>query len=328
MNTAKLVAVRATSRLSYRKPGLYAAALLAGLALSACGNKDAAPRSGQALASVNGKEITAMQLNDELQRANVQQSQADAATKPLLEALIDRQLLQNEAAKINTDRDPKVVQAIERAKALIIAQTYMQNKIGGIPKPTQAEISDYYNKHPDFFTNRKQFDMKQLVIDTKHLTDEVKRFANPGKTLDDVAAFFDERKVKYLRTQASRTTSDLSPEMSAKLKTMAKGQLFVVKEGERSMFVSIADVKDNPASLDLAGPQIEKFLYARRSKEAADAELARLRASAKIEYLNKATALAAAAVGAPGTATAAPALAQPAPGATDAATARGVAGLK
>ena len=34
-------------------------------------------------------------------------------------------------------------------------------------------------------------------------------------------------------------------------------------------------------------PQIEQFLVAKRNKDAADAELARLRAVAKIEYLNK-----------------------------------------
>ncbi|MES2901050.1 MAG: EpsD family peptidyl-prolyl cis-trans isomerase [Pseudomonadota bacterium] len=327
MNTATLAPFFPLSRHVFLRRAGCALVIGACTALAACGDKDAPPRSGQALASVNGKEITAMQLNDELQRANVQQSQADAATRPLLEALIDRQLLQNEAAKNNTDRDPKVVQAIERAKALIIAQTYMQNKIGGIPKPTQAEVTDYYHKHPDFFVNRKQFDMKQLVIDTRHLTDDVKRRLDASKSLDDVAAYFDERKVKYLRTQASRTTSDLSPEMSARLKTMAKGQLFVVKEGERSMFVSITDVKDNPASLELAAPQIEKFLLAKRGKDAADAELARLRASAKIEYLNKAASMAAMpAGGVPGAA--APAAARPAAGAADEATARGVAGLK
>ncbi len=303
-------------------------ALVLSATLSACGDRNAAPKAGQALASVNGEEITSMQLNEELQRANVQQSQQEAASKPLLEALIDRQLLQNEAARDQTDRDPKVMQAVERARALIIAQAYMQKRLGAIPKPTAAEVSSYYNQHPEFFANRKQFDMKQLVIDTRDLSDDVKQFADSSKNLDDVAAFFDQRKVKYVRTQASRTSSDLSPDMTAKLKTMANGQLFVVREGDRSMFVSIADVKDNPASLALAAPQIEKFLFNKRSKEAADAELARLRASARIEYLNKGATMAAAARPAPAGALATP-VAAPAPAAgTDPAVARGVAGLK
>jgi EpsD family peptidyl-prolyl cis-trans isomerase len=317
---------------------LLCAALMVALAgLAGCGNKDSKPKVGQALVSVNGEEITELQLSEELMLANVPAAQQTEASKKLVEALIDRQLLQNEAAKDKTDRDPKVVQAIERAKALIIAQAYMQKKVGGVARPTAAEVSDYYSKNPDFFANRKQFDMRQLVIQTKDLSEEVKTVAENAKSLDDVAVWFDANKVKYLRTQASRTTSDLAPEMSAKLKSMPKNQLFIVKEGERSMLVSIVDVRDNPATLEVAAPQIEKFLFNKRTKDAADAELKRLRTAAKIDYLKAPTLAAApdaaapvpAATPAPAAATV-PAAAEPAatPAADDAATARGVAGLK
>lgn len=299
-------------------------ALVLALPLSACGNK--APREGQALASVNGEEITAMQLNEELQRANVPAGEQDAASRQLLEALIDRQLLHNEAVREKLDRDPKVVQAIERARALIVAQAYMQKKVGAIDKPSAAQVAEYYRSHPDFFVNRKQFDMQQLVLDTRDLTEQAKQAADNARTLDDMAAWFDAGKVKYVRTQASRTTSDLSPELSARLKGIAPGRLFVVREGPRSMLVSIAEVRDKPASLALAAPQIEKFLMARRSKEAAEAELARLRAVARIDYLNKSMAPR---PGAPVRTTTAPAATPPAaPQAADAATTRGVAGLK
>ncbi|MFP5390673.1 MAG: peptidyl-prolyl cis-trans isomerase, partial [Gammaproteobacteria bacterium] len=220
------------------------------------------------------------------------------------------------------------------ARSLIIAQAYMQKKVGNIARPTQAEITDYYNKNPELFANRKQFDMKQLVVETKDLTDEFKQVADSTKSLDDLAAWMDEHKVKYARTQASRSTSDLPPEMSAKLKSMPKNQPFIVKEGPRSLLVSIVDVKDAPASLEVAAPQIERFLFNKKNKDAADAELARLRASAKIEYLNKAATTASATPAAPATAAAgapaAPATveAAAAPAHDADAAARGVAGLK
>ncbi|WP_308609954.1 EpsD family peptidyl-prolyl cis-trans isomerase [Massilia frigida] len=318
---------------------LCAALMVALAALGGCGNKGSKPKVGQALVSVNGEEITELQLSEELMLANVPPAQQAEASKKLVEALIDRQLLQNEAAKEKADRDPKVVQAIERAKALIIAQYYMQKKVGAVARPSAVEISDYYTKNPDFFAARKQFDMKQLVIQSKDLSDEVKKVAENAKSLDDVAVWFDANKIKFMRAQASRTTSDLAPEMSAKLKSMPKNQLFIVKEGERSMLVSIVDVRDNPATLEVASPQIEKFLFNKRTKDAADAELKRLRAAAKIDYLKTPT-LAAAPADAPAAApapapapapvAATPAAAQPeaAPATDDAATARGVAGLK
>ena len=305
---------------------LCVALLLACAAVAGCGDKNKAPRAGQALVSVNGEEITAMQLNEELQRANVLPAQQEAASRQLLDGLIDRQLLQNEAAKEKLDRDPKVMQAVERARALIVAQAYMQKKIGAIDKPSSAEVRDYYTSNPDFFANRKQFDMKQLVIETKDLTEQAKQAADSARTLEAMAAWFDANKVKYLRTQSSRTTSDLTPEMSAKLKSMTPGQLFVVKEGPRSMFISIADIKDNPASLEIAGPQIEKFLMNKRGKELAEAELKRLRGIAKIDYINKDLALAATSAVLPAAAPARTSATAAAAG--DDATVRGVAGLK
>ncbi|WP_220459801.1 EpsD family peptidyl-prolyl cis-trans isomerase [Rugamonas fusca] len=294
--------------------------LAAAVGLSACGGKE--KKSGQALASVNGEEITVLQLNEEMQRAGVQSSQQAAASKQLLEALIDRQLLQNAAAADKTDRDPKVVQAIERAKALIVAQSYLQKRIGTVARPTKEEVADYYAKHPEFFSNRKLFDMRELVIATADLGDDLKAVMDSAKSLDDVANWLDGHKVKFARTQLARASSDLPSELSAKLLAMPKGQLFVIKEGERTMLISITEVRDSPVTLEVAAPQIEQFLFNKRNKDAADAELARLRAAAKIEYLGKQAAAPASAPPA-----AAPAAAS-ATGSAAGVNERGVAGLK
>ena len=259
--------------------------LAAALGLSGCGSKE--KKAGQALASVNGEEITVLQLNEELQRSGVQAAQQEVASKQLLEALIDRQLLQNEAVKEKIDRDPKVMQAIERAKALIIAQAYMQGRVGTIAKASKAEVEDYFQKNPGLFTNRKQFEMKDLVIATKDLDPALKAAMDAAKSLEEVAVWMDAHQVKFARTQISRTSADLAPELVAKLLAMPKGQLFIIKEGERSMLIALADVKEAPVTLEAAAPQIEQFLFNKRSKEAADIELKRLRSTAKIEYLNK-----------------------------------------
>jgi EpsD family peptidyl-prolyl cis-trans isomerase len=236
---------------------------------------------------VNGQEVTVLQLNEELQRAGVSAAQQDAASKQLLQVLIDRQLLQEAAARENLDRDPKVMQAIDRARALIIAQAYLQKRIGNVTKPTAAEVEDYYNKHPEFFSNRKQFSMNELVIPANDLTPEVRSAADSAKALEEVAVWLDAHKIKYGRNQVTRSTADVPAQLSSKLLGMPKGQLFVVKEGPRAMFISVTEIKDAPVSLDVASNQIEQFLVNRKNKELASAELQRLRADAKIEYLNK-----------------------------------------
>ncbi|KQV36027.1 EpsD family peptidyl-prolyl cis-trans isomerase [Massilia sp. Root335] len=287
MNNNHVAAIMKTSPLTTPKRVLCAALILVAATLSACGDKAKEKKPGQALASVNGEEVTVLQLNEELQRAGVSAAQQDAASKQLLQVLIDRQLLQEAAAKENLDRDPKVMQAIDRARALIIAQAYLQKRIGSATKPAPAEVEEYYNKHPEFFSNRKQFSMNELVIPANDLTPELRSAADSAKSLEEVAVWLDAHKIKYGRNQVTRSTADVPPQLSSKLLGMPKGQLFVVKEGPRAMFISVAEIKDAPVNLQVASSQIEQFLVNRKNKELAVAELQRLRSSAKIEYLNK-----------------------------------------
>jgi EpsD family peptidyl-prolyl cis-trans isomerase len=266
---------------------LCAALILVAATLSACGDKAKEKKPGQALASVNGEEVTVLQLNEELQRAGVAAGQQETASKQLLQVLIDRQLLEEAAAKEKLDRDPKVMQAVDRARSLIVAQAYLQKRIGNVGKPTSAEVEDYFNKHPEFFSNRKQFSMSEIVIGANDLTPELRSAADGAKSLEEVAVWLDAHKLKYGRTQITRSTADVPPQLSSKLLGMPKGQLFVVKEGPRAMFIAVNEIKDAPVTLAVAAPQIEQFLVNKKNKELASAELQRLRADAKIEYLNK-----------------------------------------
>jgi len=311
---------------------LCAVLVLAAL-LGGCGDKAKEKKPGQALASVNGAELTVLQLNEELQRANVAAAQQEAASKQLLQVLIDRQLLQEAAARENLDRDPKVMQAIDRARSLIIAQAYLQKRIGNVPRPTPAEVEEYFNKNPAFFSDRKQFGMSEIIIAVGDLTPEVRAAADSAKSLDEVAVWLDAHKIKYGRTEITRSTADVPPALSAKLLGMPKGQLFVVKEGPRAMFITVTDVKDAPVSLQAAAPQIEQFLMKRKNQEMAANELQRLRSTAKIEYLNKSMMPAPKSGAQPAGATGVPTAAAPVSADSDgnadkAALDRGVAGLK
>jgi EpsD family peptidyl-prolyl cis-trans isomerase len=266
------------------KQSAWVLVLIATVGLSACGNKD--KKAGQSLAVVNGEEITFHQVKEELQRANVPAAQQEAASKQLLEALIERQLLLAEAAKDKTDRDPKVMQAVERSRAQIIAQAYMQKRLGTVAKPSKAEVEAYFKKNPQFFSERKQFDLKQLTIASKSMNDQLRTSIDAAKSLEDVAAYLTSNKIEFGRGDLVRSTSDLPTEMSSKLLSMPRTQLFLIKEGERTLLLSLTDVKDSPVTLEKASPQIEQFLFQQKTKETAEGLLKSLRATAKINYLN------------------------------------------
>ena len=258
--------------------------LAAAVGLAACGNKE--KKVGQALVKVNGEEITMLQVNDELMRAGIQAGQQEEATGKLIESLIDRQLIIEEAMRNKIDRTPEVMQAIERAKTQVILQAYLQSMVSKAAKPTRADIDDYYQKHPEFFAKRKEFDLKQLVISSKDFSEALKLFLDSAKSLDDVAAWMDKHNVHYRRTQVTRSTSDLPHQAVAQLLALPKGQLFIVGEAENRVINILVATRDSPITPTNAAPLIEQFLINKMTKEAAEEEVKHLRSLAKIEYLN------------------------------------------
>lgn len=265
---------------------LMGLALISIWAFSACDNKPIEKKPGQALASVNGQEITTLQLNDEIRRAGVRADQYEDASKKLLESLIARQLIVDEAIRNKLDRTPEVMQARERANAQIIAQAYLQGIVNKVAKPSQAEVDEYYQKHPEYFAQRKQFDLTVVRIASKDFSKELKAIIDSAKSLDEVTAWLDKRNVQYFRNLTSRNTSDLPSEMMAMMLEKGKNHIFIINEQENSLLISINTIKDNPITAVAAAPQIERYLTNQKYKQATDAEIDRLRSAAKIEYLN------------------------------------------
>ena len=155
-----------------------------------------------------------------------------------------------------------------------------------ITKPSNAEIIDYFQKHPEYFSARKQFDIHQLVIAENDFSTELKLFIDSVNSIEEVSAWLDSHSIRYARGQLSRSTSDMPEQMVEKIKEMNKGQLFLVNEGNNRLINFIFDIKDSPVTFTNAALQIEQYLINKKSKDAVDAEIAHLRSLAKIEYLN------------------------------------------
>lgn len=274
-----------------RQALLGALTLVAAVSLSACDTQ--ASTEGKVepslpLVKVNDVEIVMLQPVDGKAPVGAQPSAAkETVDKQLLETLIDRQLLQEAAIRNKLDRAPQVVQTIERAKTEILAQAYLQDKFAAIGTPSKIEVDAYYQAHPELFTQRKLFHMKELVVATKDFSPQLKASLDSAKSIEQVSAWLDKNHVPYERSQVSRSTADLAPEMITKLQAMRKNQLFIVKAGEYTMVDSLYDVKLSPVTAEAAAPQIASYLRNERRKEIGAVELERLRASAKVEYLHK-----------------------------------------
>ena len=254
------------------------------LGLSACGKPDL---PGHPLVQVNGKLITDYQLNSELQET--MQNKVVTGRAGVLQALIDRQLLQEEALRIHLDRDPNVKATIENAKAQILAQAYLHSRLAYTPAPSRDEIHAYFNRHPDKFSKRKLFHLKEIALSSSLLTGELKAVMDQARSLDDIAAWLDGRRMVYALGRQVRSSADLPEAVLARMRDLQVGQMVIFREGDTASVLAIASVQEDSLTFEAAAPQIERILHDEKSRRQGETELTRLRAGAKLAYFDKNT---------------------------------------
>ena len=262
--------------------------LLAAMSLPAC-DKEPEKNAGKVLARVNGREITASQLDAELlQASNAPEKGAlppGVMRKQALEALIDRQLLLDEALRNKIDRDPKVLQVIDRFKTQAIVQTYLDSRAADLATPSKAEIHAYFLAHPELFAKRKVIDIEQLAIAPRDFSAPLKSMMDAAKSLEQVEGWLDSHGIGYVKTGLSHTTADLPPQIVGKLQYLGWNQLFVMQDGERDLLCELKGMRDSPVAVEAASAQIERHLFNRKMQEAAATEIAHLRTLAKLDYV-------------------------------------------
>lgn len=238
---------------------------------------------GQALATVNGNDITIHQVNAELRAAPTAGNPAQMQLRAL-QQVIDRELLAVQAVKRKLDRDPVVLMAIERSKKQILAQAYLQDRVGSAVKPSIAEIDAYTQSHPELFANRKVYNLRYLSMPSATLDDEVAALADQVRTLDELAAQLRARKIAFGESQSYRSSAELPTQLLSNLDRLAKRPIFIMRDGGLGLLASLNFVKDAPVIGEEAKQQAEQYLSKRQSMSLAQEEISRLRQDAKIAY--------------------------------------------
>jgi EpsD family peptidyl-prolyl cis-trans isomerase len=312
-------------------PLMIAAALVAG-----CGDKKegAAGEKGatQVAAKVNGTELTVHQVNYALQRIpNLDKEQSKAASLQVVRSLVDQEVIAQKALEDKLDRDPMVVQAMDAARRQILSEAYMGRKLGEPADPSDAEVTDYFNAHPELFTQRKIYRLQEISIKApKDKHDAIRTQLGASKTLNDFAAWLKAEKYEVKAAQGVKPAEQLPQSLLPQLAKMPDGQAMVVNAPEGLLVVVLADSQVQPVTLEQAKPAIVGLLKNQARQKAAKAELDALKAAAKIEYLGEfadAGKEAAATAPAPAEKPAVPA-AEAAPAADADAISKGISGLK
>lgn len=283
----KIVQRQAMAAGQFQRLGLVAVVAAAAL-LAACGDKKEKAAS-QTAAKVGKAEITVHQINFVLQQQrNIRPEQADAASRQILERLIDQELALQKADDLKLDRDPRVVQQLEAAKREIIARAYLEKVGEAAPKPTPEEIKKYYDEKPALFKERRIYSLQEIAIEAKpEQVAQLREKLSASKNINEFVEFLKANDFKFSGNQAVRAAEQLPLQSLDAISKMTDGQAMMNQAANGVQVLVLAGSRSQPVSEEQAKPAIEQFLLNERKRKLVEEDVKAMRGAAKIEYVGK-----------------------------------------
>ena len=254
-------------------------------ALTGCGaKKDGAP--SQTAAHVNKDEITIHQVNFALQQQRgLRPEDAAAASKLILERLIDQQLLLRKAHVLKLDRDPRVLQQIEAGKGDILARAVVEHLGAAAAKPSPGEIKQYFDARPALFSDRRVYNLQELNVEAN--PDQLPALREKlvaAKTITDFVEYLKAQNIRYAADQTARAAEQLPQDRLDAIYKMKDGQAIMNQGAKGVQVLVLASSRSQPVTEEQARPAIEQFLLNERKRQLVDGELKAMRTDATIAY--------------------------------------------
>jgi EpsD family peptidyl-prolyl cis-trans isomerase len=275
---------------SIRLMALLPVVVATSLVVAGCSKSKSEGKASQAAARVNGDEITVHQINQVLERQQgLKPEQAEAASRQVLEGLIDQQLAVAKAEEQKLDRDPQVVQLLDATRRNILARTYLEKAAAaGAGTPSPEDVRKYYDTKPALFSQRKVYALQEFTVPStpdqaKALIEKLKATKSPAEFVEIIKA----SGLKFNANQVTQAAEGLPLSILDQLSKVGDGEALYITAPDGFKAVLVIATKSQPVSFEQAKPAIEQYLTVERRTEFAKKEVKNLRTAAKVEYIGK-----------------------------------------
>lgn len=271
-----------------RPLSLLGALCLGVLLLAGCGQKKDAAAT-QAAAKVNKSEITVHQINFVLQQQRgLKPEQADAASRQILERLIDQELAVQKAEELKLDRDAKVMQQLDLARRELLARAYLEKVGDAAVKPTADEVKKYYDDKPALFSERRVYSLQEILIEARpDQVGSVREMLAAAKGISDFGEKLKAAGLRFNVNQAVRAAEQLPLQHLDAIAKLKDGQAMVAQAPNGVMVLALANSRTQTLTLEQAKPFIEQYLVGERKRKLIEEQVKASRKDAKISYLGK-----------------------------------------
>lgn len=249
--------------------------------------KPATAVKSETVATVAGDKISEAELNLAVSRlGELNEAQTAEAKSKLLQALIDQRLVAQAAKKAGLDKEPAVDVAMAQASRQVLAEAYAERSFKDVAKPSDTEIADYYNQHPELFSQRRIFRIQELELklDSSRMP-EVEAKLKSSHSLGDFVNWVKEQGIEGKTAVAVKPAEQIPAPLLGRLSQMKDGQVTILPGRPGHVLLQqLQESQLQPVSLEQAKNAIERVLTTQKRKEMMEADLKKLRAAAKIEY--------------------------------------------
>lgn len=233
---------------------IVVAVVSAGLALSGCDQvkklMGGGKATGQVVATVDGEEITSLQLRTELGNFGSRDPEVmKAAQQQALQRIIMRKLLAKKAREEKLDKGTDYTLQVERGQEALLAQLYQRKLASKAGQPTKAEADSYVTNNPQRFAQRKVLFVDQVIAAPNKISPDRLR---PLKTLDEVKALLDGEGVQYQTNAVVLDTLSADPRLVQGIANLPPGEIFVIPQGGAILFNHVSDSRAVPFTGDMA----------------------------------------------------------------------------
>ena len=239
---------------------------------------------GQVVAVVNGEEITQQEFNAELgNAAPAANADKQAVMREVLQHMVERKLLVQQAKADGIDRSPEYLNQVMRMQDELAVRLLAAKLSKTISVPDNAAVTKFIAANPTMFDGRKVFALDEIVfpgnIDAKTLHD-----LEPAHTLDAVAAVLAAHGVQMSRSKGQLDSATMPKALVDRITSLPAGEPFVVQNKGKFVASVIVSSSAAPTASAQATAIATNALRQKSLSDAVQARLAKARSTSKIDY--------------------------------------------
>lgn len=256
------------------------AVVVCGILVSGCQRK----AEGQTVAVVNGQEITIPELNFALGQVQATgQSDKNAIRNQVLQKLVDRKLLAEQAQKEGVDKTPEFLNRQRQLNEDLLISMLADRRLKTAQLPSDQDVATFVANNPQAFAKRETWDLDQVGYTTS--TDpKVQSEIQNAHSIDALIAVLQQHQIAFTRGKSHVDTGTIPPGDYAKISKLPNGEPFAVPFGSKIIASAITAREPRPTPDENVKPAAVQAIRKNQTAKSIQGLLKSLRSTAKIEY--------------------------------------------